>query len=362
MKILAIIITLIVLQSCMTEGPLKQELHTFNPTNLNDGWLIATPEEAGIDLAKLSNIYHDFHNREDLWMVRSLSVFKSGKIVAESYTKNNSDLTTPRAFWSCTKQIIGILAGIAIDKGIIESIDDPISKYLPDLIKKYPDKANITIENLLTMQSGLNFKNYGMGGDDSQILQENPDSFVEYSLAKDFESTPGLEFTYKDSDPTILAAVIQNQVGKPLDEWADEVLFSKIGFQNWEWRRYKDGYTIGSFGIIATPREMAKFTQLALNGGKWGNAQIVNKEYIEKMVSAVVKAGDKHFGYLWWSYPEHGTYFMSGNGRQLFFVFPEEELIVAITSDPKNQGNAQLSTPDGRKIAQAVQSACIKSR
>jgi CubicO group peptidase (beta-lactamase class C family) len=137
------------------------------------------------------------------------------------------------------------------------------------------------------------------------------------------------------------------------------MLFSKIGFTNYEWIRYKSGITIGSFGILSTPREMAKIAQLALNGGQWGGEQVVSRQWVETMVSPLNDpGGDKNFGYLWWSYPQHGTYFMSGNGRQLIFVFPDKDLIVAITTEPNLQGDAMLSTPDGRKIAQGIHQAC----
>ncbi len=76
------------------------------------------------------------------------------------------------------------------------------------------------------------------------------------------------------------------------------------------------------------------------------------------MVNPFVEADDKHFGYLWWSYPEYKTYFMSGNGRQLFFVFPEKELIVAITSETNLQGEFNLRTKVGREYAQRILNLC----
>lgn len=348
----------ILLSSCMTEGPIKNTFDTFVPKNIYDGWEISNPSEEGIDSNQLAQIYKDFHNDNDLWMVRSLLVFRNNKLIAESYTRNPDDIITRRGFWSCTKQVTGVLIGIAIDKGIIQSIDDSIGKYIPEIIKKYPDKGKITIKQLLTMSSGLNFKNYGWSSDDSQILQRIPNSFLEYSLQKEFVNQPGEKFDYKDSDPTILAAVIQNIVKKPFDEWANEVLFSKIGLNNIGWERYKDGYTIGSFGILSTPREMVKISQLVLNGGKWNNEQIISKEWLETMISPIMDADDKRFGYLWWSYPEHNTYFMAGNGRQLIFNFPEKNLIVAITSEPKNQGKFQLSTPNGRYYGKRISDIC----
>ncbi|MFW5701627.1 MAG: serine hydrolase domain-containing protein [Bacteroidota bacterium] len=345
---------LISMTACMTEDPIRNDFAGFEPVQINDGWEIISPEDAAINRDTLTAVFEDVHNDPDLWMIRSFSVFRHGKIVAESYTRDESDRVTPRGFWSCTKQITGILAGIAIENGVLGSIEDSIAAYLPEIIEKHPDKGKITIRNLLMMQSGLAFDNYGLDGDDFQVLQEIPDSFVEYSLAKPYASQPGEVFDYKDSDPMIISAAIQNTVGEPTDVWANEVLFSKIGFTNYDWLRYKSGVTIGSYGILSTPREMAKIAQFVLNGGEWNDEQIVSREWISEMISPLNDAGDKKFGYLWWSYPEHGTYFMSGNGRQLIFVFPDKELIVAITTEAKLQGKFQLSTPAGRTLAKRI--------
>lgn len=358
-KYVIFIFMIVFCNSCMIENPIKNSFKSFEPLEIGDGWQIATPEEAGINRDSLNSIFSYFHEDESIWMVRSLTVVRNNKLIAETFTRDENDRTQPRGFWSCTKQVMGVLVGIALDKGVIGSIDDPLINYLPELITKNPNKANITIKDLLTMTSGIAFNNYGIGSDDMEVLQEIPESFLEYAMEKPLDYLPNEKFVYKDSDPMILSGVIQHEVGKPTDEWADEVLFGKIGMKNYEWRRYKDGLTIGSYGLITTPREIMKIAQLVLNGGSWNGEQIVSQDWLREMVSPKVETSDeKRFGYLWWSYPEYNTYFMSGNGRQIVFVFPEKELIVAITSEPKLQGEYQLSTPKGREIALRILRAC----
>lgn len=343
---------------CITEPELKTPFESFKPTALNDGWEISTPSKENIDSLGMISVFEDFHNDNHVWQVRSMTVIRNGKIVAESYTKDESDRNTLRPFWSITKQVTGILVGIALDKGLITSLDDKIEKYLPEALENHPGKKNITVRDLLTMRSGIDYKNYGLSGDDSEILQQIPNSYLSFVLSKDLIYEPGTYFKYKDSDPQILSSIIQKVTGKKMSEWAEEVLFSKIGLKKIEWLTYKDGTTLGSFGINSTPRAMAKIAQLVLNDGKYNEQQIVGKSYIDEMVKPLVEAGDKHFGYLWWSYPEYKTYFMSGNGRQLFFVFPEKELIVAITSEPNLQGKFNLSTKVGREYAQRILALC----
>ncbi len=357
-KFMIVVLMTFALQGCLTEPDLKMPFRNFTPENLNDGWEISTPSAEGIDSLGMLSVFQDFHNDEDVWQVRSLSVFRNGKLVAESYTKDNSDKYTPRAVWSATKQVMGILVGIAIENGLIGSIDDRIENYLPQKLNSYPDKKDITIRQLLTMQSGIDFDNYGLSGDDSQILQQIPDNLLDFILKKKLYAAPGEDYKYKDSDPQILAAILEKITGKSLDVWADEVLFSKIGFSNYEWKKYRDGSTLGSFGIMTTPRELAKIAQTVLNGGIFNANRVVNENWIAEMVKPDVEAGDKHFGYLWWSYPEHKTYFMSGNGRQLAFVFPQNNLIVVITSETNLQGKFNLNTAVGRKFGERIAAFC----
>jgi CubicO group peptidase (beta-lactamase class C family) len=358
-KYFVIMLLALLFVSCMSENPIKNNFQTYEPKNINDGWAISTPEDVGINRDSLNSVFRDFHEDESFWMVRSLTVFRKNKLIAETFTRDENDRTNPRGFWSCTKQVMGVLVGIAIDKGVIGSINDRISTYLPELTAKNPDKANISIKDLLTMTSGIAFNNYGIGSDDMAVLQEIPNSFLEYAFEKPMDYVPGDQFVYKDSDPMILSGIIQNKTGKATDLWADDVLFRKIGLANYEWRRYKDGITIGSYGLITTPREISKVAQLVLNGGTWNGEQLISKEWLSQMVSPKAETNDeKRFGYLWWSYPEYKTYFMSGNGRQIIFVFPEKELIVAITSEPKLQGKYQLTTPKGREIAMRIYNAC----
>lgn len=345
---------LLTLTGCMWEDDLKLPFETFAPVQNKDGWELSTPQAEGIDPQQLEVIYRDFHEDEDLWMVRSLLVVRNGRLVAESYTKDPADRNDRRPIWSCTKQYLGVLVGIAVDQGLITSIDDPISTYLPDQIAKYPDKGEITVKNLLMMQSGIAYENYGIGGDDDMILRQNPPIFLDFVLEKPLATTPGTEFDYKDGDPQILSAILEKTSGKPTREWADQVLFSRIGSSNYEWMTYRDGSTIGAFGLLTTPREMARFAQLVLDRGQHDGEQIVSETWIDEMTHPHVATGDKHFGYQWWSLPEHNVSFMSGSGRQIVFLFPDKQLLVTMTSESNTQGKAMLGTFDALDYAERI--------
>lgn len=336
------LIFVILLSSCLKEEPLKKPFESFTPEILDDGWLISDPESENIDREELIKIYRDFHADEDLWQARSLLVFRNGKLVAESYTKDDTDQTTPRAIWSATKQVIGILTGIAIENQIISSVEDPISNYLPETINNQ-DKKDIRIGHLLTMRSGISYSNDGLEGQTDDILRQLPEKITDFILARPLAFTPGEKVQYKDCDPQLISAIIQANCGTSTELWARQILFDKLEIKNLIWNNYKDGVTLGGFGILTTPRELAKFGQCVLDSGKWKGTTIVSKEWIDEMTKVRVEdIYGYQFGYLWWKDESREMTFMSGHGGQYVCIIPSKNLVVVMTAEVNTQGDFQL--------------------
>jgi len=342
MKYCIYIFLLLLLGSCLREEAAKKPFRSFVPKDFQDGWEISTPANENIDSLSLARIYEDFHSRTDTWQARSLLVFRNGKLVAESYTKFDEDATKPRLVQSCTKQVLGILTGIAIEKGFIGSINDSISKYIPEAID-YPDKKNITIEQLLTMSSGINYENGGMGGQNFDLLTQKPNSLVRFILERPLANHPGDIAIYKDCDPQLVSVCIQNRIGEKTSNWAKEVLFDPMNIQHLYWMDYKDGYTLGGVGIFATPRELAKFGQLVMDSGVYKGNRLVSKQWVKEMTA--VRAQNVYgtqFGYLWRLDSGNHRIMMMGHGGQLVCVQPEQRLIVVITAEANTQGDYQM--------------------
>lgn len=330
------------LSSCLQEDELKKPFVTYTPSDINDGWNLSSPENEGIDAQKIGEIYADYHADQDIWQARSLLVFRNGNLVAESYTKDDSDQTTPRAMWSCTKQVVGLLTGIAIEKGLIVSVNDSIGRYLPET-ENYPDKKNITIEQLLTMKSGIEYSNDGLSGQSDDILRQLPDNITGFILGRSLANNPGEKTMYKDCDPQLVACIIQQTSGKKTREWAKDVLFNPLEIRNLEWMDYKDGTTLGGFGIMSTPREMAKFGQLVLDSGMWKGNAIVSKKWIQEMTK--VRVEDMYsfqFGYLWWMDKSRKMNYMHGHGGQYVCIIPDKNLVVVMTAEVNTQDDFQF--------------------
>ena len=350
---ISIAIILFILVSCLTSDPLKLPFQSYIPQNLGDGWEIADPASVGIDGEALKDVYRYVHDENNVWQIRSLLVFKNNRLIAESYMKDSNDRTNLHPIWSCTKQVLGVLAGIAVDKSFI-SIDDTIADHLPQ-VYRHPEKSGVTIENLLTMKSGINYNNDGYFGEDSKLAREEPSNSLDFILGLGMHSSVGAQFRYKNSDPHIISAIIQERVGKTLRDWAQEVLFDKIGISRLQWRTYKDGITFGGFGILTTPREMGKIGQLVANNGIWNGEQVVSTNWVDEMIAARVSPGDigingLAFGYMWWKDINRTVNIAWGHGGQYILVNREKNLVVVITSERHPAGHHGLSVNSALSI------------
>jgi CubicO group peptidase (beta-lactamase class C family) len=325
------IVMLTLMTGCLMEDDMKKPFTGFDPVDIGDGWTISTPSAEQIDSLALDQVYKNVYADDDTWMTKSLLVFRHGKLVAESYLKDDIDRSRIDAIWSCTKQVNSIITGIAIDQGYIGSVTDLASDYLPEYIAKYPDKASLTLENLLMMGSGVAFDN----GTQSDVFRKHlVDNSLDYVLGLKLNFQPGTGYNYNDGDPQVVSGIVQAATGKTLDEYGKEVLFDKLGITNYDWVRYSDGVTMGGFGILTCPRELAKIGQCVLDSGKFNGQQVIPTDWWEEMLSAKVPdaGGDRSFGYFWWSVPSKGYWFMWGHGGQHAFLVPEKRLMVVMTS------------------------------
>lgn len=358
--IIASLASLGMLGGCLVPDPLNQPFSSSAPKDINDGHIISDPGNENMDAIVLTDIYEEVNSDDDYWSLRSLLVFRHGKLVSEAYFKDESDITTHHLIWSCTKQVMGILAGIALDRGVINDLDDPISDYFDQELDNHQDKAGITINDLLTMRSGIGFSNDGTEGQTDKLLRQIPENSTEFILALPMAGTPGVDFAYKDGDPQLFSALLQKQAGKPTDEWADDVLFSEIGVTNYNWVRYKDGITFGGFGIETTPRELAKIALCVADSGRWNGMQVIPENWIKKMLTTQVEVEnfDYDFCYYWWLDPMRNIQFMWGHGGQFAFIIPEKDIVVVMTSIPNTQGDYQIQANEALPLVDRIIGSC----
>jgi CubicO group peptidase (beta-lactamase class C family) len=327
-------------------------------------WEEATPTNVGIDPVLLENSF--IYALADETYTQAAIIIKDEKLIYEKYRGLeanelgfwNQSLTerlelgveTPQelqdAFinkdryslatsWSTAKSFVGILIGIAIDQGYIQSVDESASTYITEW--SYDNRNQITIRNLLDMRSGLpglcatgSQPNYELevcpysihwSGGNLTPVQNQLDACINREIAETgiIQSWYSSERTwekdyllYSNCDAQVLGELLFRATGKDLQSYADINLFSKIGFEGHWWRdNENNGQSNGNYlaycCLDATARDFAKFGQLILNNGSWGNEQIVSSSYVEKIkrigIDSVVEEDGSYYSYgmLFWT-------------------------------------------------------------
>lgn len=287
-------------------------------------------EEDGT-LPKYSSIHRA---AQQLPKLHSLLISHHGELVFEEYY-NGTDSRRPANMKSASKSVISALVGIAIDKGYIDSVEARLADYFPELISQQnnADKQDITIENLLTMQSGLEStsnRNYG-----KWVISDN---WIEFAINQPMVADPGTRMLYSTGSTHLLSAIISKASGMDTKQFAQQHLTSALGFSMSYWSQDPQGVYFGGNDMEMTPRQMLKFGLLYLNDGKYRDQQIIPEHWIEQshQPHAVSPRGQgRHYGYGWWLRDLAGMQVPVawGYGGQLIFVVKELDLVVVATSD-----------------------------
>ena len=266
--------------------------------------------------------------------LHSLLISHRGELVFEEYY-NGADSRRPANMKSASKSVISALIGIAIDEGHIKSVEDPITKYFPEYIfnQTDPDKQLITIENLLTMQSGLETtsnRNYG-----KWVLSEN---WVEFVLNQPLVAKPGTRMLYSTGSTHLLSAILTRASGINTKEFAQKHLASQLGYSMSYWSRDPQGIYFGGNDMEMTPRQMLAFGELYLNKGVHEGRQVIPTNWVKESYRPHVlspRGQGRYYGYGWWLRDLAGMLVPVawGYGGQLIFVVEPMDLVVVATSD-----------------------------
>ena len=295
-------------------------------------WQTSTPESQGMDSRVLEAMLETVQNQN--YNIDSITVIRNGYLVLDAavypYTQD-----TKHIIHSCTKSIVSILIGIALDQGFIEDVQTPVLEFFPDRTASNldSDKKALTLENLLTMTSGFKCRDsylYRWSG--LNDLRES-DDWVQFMLDLPMEETPGTKFEYCNGASFLLSAIITETTGLSSNEFAEINLFAPLGITDLSWPTNPQGINIGWGELRMLPTDMAKIGYLYLGGGVWDGEQIVPTAWVEdstrKHISATLEDG---YGYQWWV-DDSGIYLALGYAGQFIFVVPEKELVVVFTSD-----------------------------
>jgi CubicO group peptidase (beta-lactamase class C family) len=265
--------------------------------------------------------------------LHSLLVSWRGEVILERYYNGKKPASLAN-IKSASKSVISALVGIAIEQGRIRSVKEPISSFFPELMTdvKNRAKASITIEDLLTMQSGLETtsnRNYG-----AWVLSGN---WVRHVLNKPLLNAPGTHMVYSTGNTHLLSAILSKATGQSTWQFAQETLAKPMGFSLPQWPRDPQGIYFGGNDMLMTPRQMLAFGEMYLRRGRLGDRQIVPRTWVDASFVARAQSTrewERQYGYGWWMRQLGGyqTYYAWGYGGQFVFVTPDLDLVVVTTS------------------------------
>ncbi|MGL3107688.1 serine hydrolase domain-containing protein [Bradyrhizobium sp. BR 1432] len=290
--------------------------------------------------------------------IHAVLVVRNGKLAFERYFKGADeipghiygrrvetvafDADTLHDMKSVSKSVASLAVGIAIDRGLIRSVDEPIWSFFPELADlRSPEKDRFRLAHVLTMSMGLDWVEAtpatgDFNNDEARMwMAWDP---CRYVLSRPVTSPPGRQFFYNTGALMLVSAIFRKATGQPLDEFARGALFEPLGITSAEWTRYR-GYTDAGGGLRLRSRDMAKIGQLVLAGGRWNDRQIVSKAWIDASTAEKIKGtDDQSYGYLWWrgqARLNHGKVNWIGalgRGGQSIRIVPELDLVVAVTA------------------------------
>jgi CubicO group peptidase (beta-lactamase class C family) len=265
--------------------------------------------------------------------LHSLLISHKGKLVLEQYF-NGTNSRQAANVKSVSKSWISALVGIAIERGYIEGLDQPISEYYDELLDGDANapKRSITIGNLLSMQAGLettSFYNYG-----AWVLS---DDWVRFALQQPMQAPPGTRLMYSTGNTHLLSAILTQATGKSTLQFAREELGQPLGFHIEAWPTDPNGIYFGGNNMEITPRQMLAFGELYLNRGHANGRQVIPESWVERSLQRLAESSrerGRYYGYGWWLRDMAGvpTAYAWGYGGQFILLAPALDLVVVTTS------------------------------
>jgi CubicO group peptidase (beta-lactamase class C family) len=296
-----------------------------------DGWRTSSPEAQGIDSGALVDAFD--YIRQHRLPIHSLLIVRNGYVVLDAYfypyaAGERHDVA------SVTKSVTSTLVGIAIGKGQIRGVNQPLLSLFKGIPVTNLDerKRNIAIQDLLTMTSGLDC--HFNQGEITLRQMEQSKNWVEFALGLPMSDKPGEHFEYCSPGMHLLSGVLTRVSKTSALDYARRELFMPLSITDVVWPADRDGVTHGWGDLQLQPRDMAKLGYLWLNEGRWNGKQIVPEAYLRAATQVHSHAPwEEDYGYGIWVYPQvaGGLFEANGRGGQRISVLPTKNMVLVMT-------------------------------
>ncbi len=315
-------------------------------------WPRSTPEAQGVSSNILAAMLEKIHqgNRQ----IHSLLIVRHGVVILE-VSVHPFRPETRHAVYSVTKSITATLMGIALDKGMLESVNKPVADFFSDIPIDDARKKEITVENLLAMNSGIEWNEpLHSGLSDLWGILEASDP-VKYFFSPNMVAEPGEVFNYNSGGSHLLSIILQQETGSTGADFARQFLFTPLEITDFAWDKDYTRHTVGGTGLSLLPVDMAKIGQVYLDSGRWQDEQILSANWIKTSTQIHSQPSpDVGYGYQWWLRPQ-GDYYALGWGGQQIRILPKQDMVMVTTAGESGQYILHDDLVDGYLIP-AIQS------
>lgn len=303
-----------------------------------------SPKDAGFNIDSI-NVLNDTLSKFKQRDFRGLIVIKDNKIVLENYYNT---------FWrnhihdirSAGKSITALLLGVAIKDGFVQNLDQDVYSFFSK--EKYPsmheDYKKVKLIHLLNMVSGLDADSDNPKTSGSEGKWIAKDEWVSYLLSIPLSSKPGEKWVYADINAVLIGAIIEEKSGISLRDYARQKVFDPLGIKEFYWYTNAANQTGAAGNLYISTLDFAKLGLLVANRGKWGNKQLADDDYMNRLLEEHSSAIGEYnpladgYGMLWYrskrkfGIREVNYLWASGNGGNHLVVVPEENMVIAMTS------------------------------
>lgn len=323
------------------------------------GWPTAPAAEMGFS-ADPGRLIDEAFAKGDLAGLHGVVVTRNGKLVAERYFTGTDEIwgqsrgavtftaAEPHDLRSVSKSIVGLLYGIALERGLVPAPQTPLLDAFPaytDLTSD-PVRQALTVGHALTMTLGTAWNESLPYSDprNSEIAMENAPDRYRYVLDRPIEVPPGTRWTYNGGATALLGYLIEIGSGATLLDFAGTNLFGPLGIRDASWTKGFDGRYSAASGLRLRPRDLARIGQLVLDRGSLGERQLIPATWLNESFQPRTQTPDGlGYGYQWWlGRLRDGQPWMAafGNGGQRLLLVPSLGIAIAITAGNYNKSDA----------------------
>ena len=284
----------------------------------------AIPESVGISSLRLVNMLSELEG-ESRAKIHSIMVIRSGRVICEASAPGYSS-----GLWhlshSMSKTVTGMAIGLLVDDGLLE-VSERVTDIFPEERYTDPRFADITVEHLLSMSSGVAFSEVGVvtESDWTRAFFESKLSFV-----------PGERFAYNSMNSYILARIVVKRSGRSLTELVSERIFAPLGIKQYLWEMGPEGVEKGGFGLYLSAESWAKLGLMMLGGGRFGGRRVLSEKMVAEMLVtrgiSPEQTGEFNYGYHLWVHRECEEFLFNGMLGQNVWVSPKNDTVVVISA------------------------------